>query len=138
MVSEHQSRNFAPELLSETFSWATFGNGMVAIGSGMMANSLVDVTKSFVSPFLASAAFLVVGGVVVYLRWVENYGERSADASDSGVVQSLKKGLRAVRSDMSIFSVGTIVALFESSMYTFVFLWGPVLEQMEPSGCKLI
>lgn len=37
--------------------------------------------------------------------------------------------------DVSILSVGSIVSLFESSMYTFVFLWGPVLEQEEPKEC---
>lgn len=32
MVSHHYSRGFHQDLLSTTFAWATFGNGLVAIG----------------------------------------------------------------------------------------------------------
>ena len=37
MVSEHEHLGFAPELLGDTFGLAYFGNGMVAIAAGVVA-----------------------------------------------------------------------------------------------------
>lgn len=125
MVSEHFSRGFPPELLSATFSWATYGNAVVAILSGLLANFAVDFTGSLVSPFMMSALLLAIGGLVVMNTWGENYGEiKSSQQAQS----SLMKGFKAMRNDLSISAVGIVVALFESTMYIFVFLWGPVLE----------
>ena len=142
MVSEHHSRGFAEDLLSATFSWATFGNGLVAIASGVLANASVDLTSSFVAPFMLSMLFLLFGLVIVLKSWKENYGERqpsdspnspsylNAAANDEESSQlSLVEGLKIVMSDIRILSTGMIVSLFEGSMYTFVFLWGPVLEK---------
>lgn len=104
MVSEHNSQGkftvmdiykprvwvvgFSSDLLSDTFSWSTFGNSVVAILSGMIANTLVDWTGSFVSPFMASAIFLVIGGVLVYFTWSENYGERNVSSFPSEMAYS--------------------------------------------------
>jgi hypothetical protein len=132
MVSEHYSRGFPSELLAETFSWATFGNGIVAILSGIMANSVVDMTDSYVAPFMLAIVFLVSGGVLVQLTWTENYGKKDTGAvkiTAGSMTESLRSGMRTVLADPSIFAVGSIVALFEGSMYTFVFMWGPVLEE---------
>ena len=137
LVSEHHSRQFPEEWLSTTFSWATYGNGFVAIISGVIANVVVDMSKSFVAPFVVSALFLAFGGFIVHTTWKENYGESESvsdrnhdNPSDDGSWWngSLIQGFQSIRSDVSILSVGTMVALFEGSMYTFVFLWGPILE----------
>ena len=45
MVCEHDARGFAPEWLSETFSTAAFGNSVVAITAGMVAQSAADSVK---------------------------------------------------------------------------------------------
>ena len=37
MVSEHEHLGFAPQLLGDTFGLAYFGNGMVAIAAGVVA-----------------------------------------------------------------------------------------------------
>lgn len=37
MVSEHTEQGFPPELIGDTFGLAYFGNGMVAIGAGVVA-----------------------------------------------------------------------------------------------------
>ena len=39
--------------------------------------------------------------------------------------------------DVSIFATGTIQYCFESAMYTFVFLWSPVLEKAAGDGIVL-
>jgi MFS transporter, MFS domain-containing protein family, molybdate-anion transporter len=70
--------------------------------------------------------FLIFGGLVVWKTWKENYGDRSE--ANSGKV-SLVEGMRFVMNDVRILATGMIVSLYEGSMYTFVFLWGPVLEK---------
>lgn len=155
LVSEHHSRGYPEEWLSSTFSWATYGNGFIAILSGVIANVSVDITGSFIAPFVVSAVFLVFGGVVVLRTWSENYGESSithlhsspsSSASSNSPVSSgspmsplaidddkshssLVQGLIDIKNDVRVLFVGLIVSMFEGCMYTFVFLWGPVLEE---------
>jgi hypothetical protein len=82
---------------------------------------------------MASAVFLAIGGLTVQYTWGENYGEQTkSTATSTAGSMSLVKGMRAVMNDPSILAVGLIVALFESSMYIFVFEWGPVLEKYVP------
>ncbi|CAJ0825050.1 3803_t:CDS:2 [Entrophospora sp. SA101] len=103
MVSEHFSRGFPPPLLSDTFSNATFGNGLVAIFSGLLANLLVK-NYGVTTPFMASIVFFAVAAVVISSTWKENYG------------------------NSRVLAVGAVQSLYEASMYTFVFFWGPFLE----------
>lgn len=127
MVSEHHKRGFDESWVSMTFSWATFGNGLVAIASGVIANAAVDLSSSYIAPFMMSAVFLVIGGIIVFRTWPENYGEKGVSLKEAKF--SLIEGLKLVAKDIRILSTGVIVSFFEGSMYTFVFLWGPVLEK---------
>ena len=74
MVSEHRARGFAPAWLSQTFAYATLGNGLVAIGAALAASSVADAF-GFVAPFMAALALLVVCGTAVVVGWGENYGD---------------------------------------------------------------
>ncbi|TPX62511.1 hypothetical protein PhCBS80983_g00239 [Powellomyces hirtus] len=130
MVSEHLSRGFREALLSDTFSWSTFLNGLVAIMSGILANFLSE-QFGFVAPFMGSMAFLIVAGVVVQGTWRENYG---SDKPSSGGGSSIRDAARAIWQDPAILAVGVMQCFFESAMYTFVFLWSPVLEHASASG----
>ena len=110
---------------------------------------------------MLSASFLVLGGFLVQKTWSENYGDRSQVGgwlsipqiththtltwkpvdSEGLMTSSLVRGLNIIRTDWSILAVGVMVSLFEGSMYTFVFLWGPVLESSctyEDKICMLI
>ncbi|KAJ1343656.1 hypothetical protein BSLG_001804 [Batrachochytrium salamandrivorans] len=120
MVSEHRSRGFDDSLLSETFAWSTFVNGLVAIISGVIANYSVDVW-GLVSPFMIAVVFLMVAMVVIQLTWTENYGSK----------------VSRVINCPSILAVGAMQFGFESAMYTFVFLWSPVLEKYAGPTVKL-
>ncbi|KAI8593331.1 hypothetical protein BDZ88DRAFT_493222 [Geranomyces variabilis] len=134
MVSEHHSRGFREVLLSDTFSWSTFLNGLVAIMSGILAN-FVSESYGFVAPFMASMFFLVVAAVVVQTTWKENYGSNkpSGSSGDSGK-SSIREAARAIWVDPAILAVGVMQCFFESAMYSFVFLWAPVLEHASASG----
>jgi MFS family permease len=128
MVGEHNKRGFSPELLSDTFSKATFGNGIVAIVSGLMADTSVYALGTLVAPFMLSAVFLVFGGTIVSKVWNENYGEEPASVNQGNDL-TIWKGFQMILKDFKILHTGVIVSLFEGTMYTFVFLWGPVLEK---------
>jgi len=122
MVYEHNQRGFAAQLLSKTFSLAVFGNGVAAILAGVVA-SLVTIQWGFVAPFMVSLVCLVVSSIYVAYAWGENYGnsEMKLNKVFSGALEALK--------DRKILLLGTVQSLFEASMYIFVFLWTPMLEQ---------
>jgi len=147
LVCEHNARGYESKLLSGTFSWMYFGNSLCAILAGMMAEAAADrvpltATSSppwyyggYCSPFDLSAMFLVVALALITVFWNENYGERSArqlEASRAGYLESASASLHApikmMMDDPSIVLCGTVVSLFEGSMYIFVFNWTPSIS----------
>jgi len=128
MVTEHKSRNFPNELLSDTFSLATFGNGIVAIGAGIVA-SLVADNFGFVAPFMVSLVLLIVGSIIVSSSWKENYGDSNVDISGTFV-----NAWQGMKQDIKIPILGLVQSLFEAAMYTFVFMWTPALQAAIPEG----
>ncbi|CAA2994649.1 molybdate-anion transporter-like [Olea europaea subsp. europaea] len=127
LVAEHFKRNFDQQWLSLTFSKAIFfGNGLVAIISGLFGNLLVDTfSLGPVSPFDAAACFLAVGMAIILSSWSENYGDPS---ENKDLLAQFKGAAVAIASDEKIALLGAIQSLFEGSMYTFVFLWTPALS----------
>lgn len=123
MVSEHLSRGFDPSLIGNTFSMMITLNGLVAIGSGFVAQWAVDVFEHPVAPFDVSALCLLIGTVVVYFSWSENYGETKLN-----MVNQMSEGIRKVTKDSRVLFTGLQQSLFEGAMYTFVFMWTPTLE----------
>eukprot|EP00042_Codosiga_hollandica_P027991 m.143829 g.143829 ORF g.143829 m.143829 type:complete len:435 (+) comp52650_c0_seq1:41-1345(+) len=122
MVSEHNSRNFDPELLNDTFSKATFGNGVGAVLAGLVAGAAAE-TWGYVAPFLICLIPLALVGIIVSHTWVENYGDQKIE-----VVNSLQSAWTAVKTDRKILYLGAGQAAFEGAMYTFVFMWTPALD----------
>jgi len=127
LVAEHFKKGFDESLLGSTFSRAVFyGNGLVAILAGVLANFLVDsLDLGPVAPFDAAIVFLSVGGVIILLTWAENKG--SGDQRAGVVAQFLEAG-RVILNDRNVFLLGCMQALFEGAMYSFVFLWTPSLS----------
>eukprot|EP01060_Flectonema_neradi_P030787 TRINITY_DN453_c1_g1_i4.p1 TRINITY_DN453_c1_g1~~TRINITY_DN453_c1_g1_i4.p1 ORF type:complete len:281 (+),score=45.96 TRINITY_DN453_c1_g1_i4:708-1550(+) len=124
MVSEHNSRGFDGDWIGGTFSLAVAGNGLVAIASGFAAQGAVWAYNGHpVAPFDLSALALILGTLLITFTWPENYGDSQASQS-----QGLQKALTAVKNDSKIAMLGLIQALFEGAMYTFVFVWTPILE----------
>ncbi|RUO95413.1 hypothetical protein BC936DRAFT_144110, partial [Jimgerdemannia flammicorona] len=99
---------FPATLLSITFSTAVFFNGLVAIFSGIIANKAVEL-GGYKAPFVTSIGFLALAAGVMSSAWSENYGD-----------------------DTNILALGTAQTLFESSMYVFVLLYTPALENSLP------
>lgn len=123
MVSEHLSRGFEPSLIGETFSLMITLNGIVAIGSGFVAQWAVDIFEHPVAPFDVSAALLILGTWVVSTQWSENFGDARFN-----MLEQMQEGLQKVARDPRIVFTGLQQSLFEGAMYTFVFMWTPTLE----------
>ena len=128
VVAEHFSRNFDGELLGDIFSRAVFfGNGLVAIVAGVVANYLVrDFGYGPLAPFDLAMVVLTIGAIVITTTWNENYGSRNTGGS---VFDQFQKGFQTIRNDRRVFYLGCMQGLFEASMYTFVFLWTPAMTK---------
>jgi MFS family permease len=125
MVYEHNKRGFSAEGLSQTFSYATFGNGIVAILSGLASSAVAD-HFGYVAPFMMALGLLVLGSIIVFVSWTENYGDTSVDVSGT-----FSNAINALKSDSKVIILGIVQSLFEASMYTFVFMWTPALQEEE-------
>mgnify|MGYP000279396884 FL=1 len=80
-----------------TFSKAVFfGNGLIAILSGLFANFLAEtLSLGPVSPFDAASCVLAVGMAIIVYTWSENYG----DASDNkNLLHQFKTAASAIAS----------------------------------------
>jgi len=80
MVCEHNAKGFDEGLLSDTFSWATFGNGLVAIVSGVIANWAADY-YGVVAPFMVAIGMFTLAAGVIIAFWGENFGQTSVSHS---------------------------------------------------------
>lgn len=127
LVAEHFKRGFSGDWLGGTFSQAVFlGNGLMAILAGLTAHTLVETVQlGPVAPFDAASVVLLVGGFIVFTTWTENYGDASEHSSP---LDGFTKAAKLIATEPKIALLGAMQALFEGSMYTFVFLWTPALS----------
>jgi len=127
MVCEHFKNGFDSSLLGDTFSYATFGNGLVAVLAGLVANTAAD-SFGYSAPFVVAILPLSVVASVVYCSWPENYGNQTIS-----IGASLTKAFGLIRNDSRIAALGLAQSCFEGAMYTFVFMWTPALKSVAES-----
>jgi predicted MFS family arabinose efflux permease len=125
MVCEHNKQGFENSLLGDTFSYATFGNGLVAVIAGLVANTAAH-TSGYVAPFVVAILPLGVVAVMVSMTWTENYGNQQQN-----MLTALSRGFDLIRRDLRIAALGMAQSCFEGAMYTFVFMWTPALKSRE-------
>lgn len=134
MVSEHRALGFPEEWLADTFSWASFGNGLAAIAAGLLAQVCQDRLGE-IGPFQAAIAFTILALPFVWC-WRENYGESGgaqgaggelAEGEDKMSASLGAAGLKAIMNDRKVLLVGAVNSFFEGSMYSFVFMWVPTM-----------
>jgi hypothetical protein len=146
LIRSHANLDLPKSFLSKSFSYAAYGNSVIAILAGLMANQATEMypmtnlsgniyAGGYLNPFdMALMALLVCGGGAALL-WGENYGESSGndeDKSDHGRRHNwhdgLKNALTTTLRNRDVFLCGVISSLFEGSMYIFVFMWTPLLK----------
>ncbi|KAJ7785333.1 hypothetical protein DFH07DRAFT_948411 [Mycena maculata] len=136
LISAATSHALPQADLSTIMGRATLVNGLVATGAGVFSNQLVGVTGSFAAPFVASGGLLIVAWGVIRGTWLENYGGGggAGDKADPFQIQRLKIALRIVQEDPRLLVLGLTQTCFEGSMYLFVFLWVPSLQEASLMG----
>jgi hypothetical protein len=145
LIRSHSDLELPKSFLSKSFSWAAYGNSVIAILAGLMANQatemypMVNVSGNiyvggFLNPFDLSLGALLLCGGGAYFLWGENYGTVDCDdeKSDAGRRNNwhdgLKNALTTTLRNRDVFLCGIISSLFEGSMYIFVFMWTPLLK----------
>jgi hypothetical protein len=120
MVSEHRSRGFPEPWLQSTFARSTLLNG----GAAILAAGVAQVTAElwgYTAPFLCAIPCL---GLAFWLMrsWPENVGDATLS-----MWATLANGWNAFRRDSALRYLGTCEALFEASVYIWVFFWTPAV-----------
>jgi hypothetical protein len=65
--------------------------------AGLVASAVADY-YGYVAPFMVSLGLLVLGSVIVFGSWTENYGDSTIDISGTftNAIHALKQGLAAL------------------------------------------
>ena len=117
MVTEHRRRGFPEELLASTFSICSWGNGVVAIVAGFLAQIAADISGD-IGPFQL-AILLTALSLLLILFWRENYGGDSSESSQSSTGSSILRSCRVIVRHPRILFLGLSQAFFEGAIYTF-------------------
>ena len=125
MVCEHGKKGFQGNLIGNIFSLATFGNGLIAVVAGLLANSAA-ASFGYVAPFVIALIPLSLCGFVINYTWSENYGNQQ-----QSIWSSMVTGFTLIQSDPRIAALGLSQSCFEGAMYTFVFMWTPALTNSD-------
>ncbi|KAG7448548.1 DUF791-domain-containing protein [Guyanagaster necrorhizus] len=116
---------------------ATLLNGFVATGAGVVSNGIVSISSSFASPFIASGALLMLAWGLMRVSWIENYGHGGSTTDDDWDIfqtSRLRAAWNIVQHDSLLLTLGLTQTCFEGSMYLFVFLWVPSLQEVSMSS----
>ncbi|EKX52644.1 hypothetical protein GUITHDRAFT_161244 [Guillardia theta CCMP2712] len=147
MVAEHGKHFYPSEWLSQTFSLATVGNGIVAIAAGWLGALVRDsfdrsvasllfsphipIPHSLVAPFDLAIVFLALAMAVIWFTWAENKGESSLASGrydDNGKVQVMLRR-RDVHLCACLHELIEGKQDIDLSCYK-VFMWTPKLEPL--------
>ncbi|KAN0131956.1 DUF791 domain containing protein [Lactarius tabidus] len=145
LVSSSSSAALHSEDLSTIMGRATLVNGFVATAAGIVSNQLVEWNDGgFRSPFVASGCLLLLAWAVISGSWSENYGGGAGAvatqvSADIFQIRRLGAAWRIVAADPVLLVLGLTQTIFEGSMYLFVFIWVPTLQEssLNPSSLPL-
>jgi len=153
LIKAHTVAKLDSSFISKSYAAAAYGNSVVAIVTGLVANNLASSTEmhpliesanfyvgGYLRPFDAAFFGLIICAVLTSFTWDENYGERIGEKQASPTngspefVRALQSALSTTMNDTDIFRCGMIASLFEGSMYIFVFMWTPMLTNLTDDG----
>jgi hypothetical protein len=138
LISSSNAAGLPDSDLSRIMGRASLVNGFAATGAGMVSNQLVASSHNFGSPFALSGVVLVLAWFVIAGSWSENYGSSGTDvnAKSTGLFQlnRLSQAWKIARKDKVLLVLGLTQTCFEGSMYLFVFMWVPALQEASHSS----
>jgi hypothetical protein len=77
-----------------------------------------------IGPFKVAIALTALALVFVVF-WEENYGGNQSGSDDQGRLD--QEAWELIKTDRKVLLLGSVNALFEGSMYSFVFMWVPTM-----------
>eukprot|EP00551_Chaetoceros_affinis_P013348 CAMPEP_0203686140 /NCGR_PEP_ID=MMETSP0090-20130426/48909_1 /ASSEMBLY_ACC=CAM_ASM_001088 /TAXON_ID=426623 /ORGANISM="Chaetoceros affinis, Strain CCMP159" /LENGTH=506 /DNA_ID=CAMNT_0050555357 /DNA_START=79 /DNA_END=1599 /DNA_ORIENTATION=- len=137
--------------LSKSFAAAQYGNSIVAISAGLLANQVassgplvpmfadeddedaVVYKGGYLNPFDMALVVLVIATFVAATTWDENFGETKEDAQSAKNKRwydAFTSAFYTTIHSKEILYTGLICSLFEGSMYIFVFMWTPAMQAL--------
>lgn len=127
---EHlEKHDFPKEWIPITFGLATFVSSIAAIVAGVLADVLAHwFGWGPPSPYFLAGPVLIGVAIAILIKWSENYGPEDSRLSRKLLRQSFLEGLKSICTKSEVFLVGSIQALFESTIFIFVFIWTPTLS----------
>uniref|UniRef100_A0A7S3L5Q9 Molybdate-anion transporter n=1 Tax=Amphora coffeiformis TaxID=265554 RepID=A0A7S3L5Q9_9STRA len=154
LIRAHADSNLK-SWISKSFTWAAYGNSIVAIASGIIADHATETSTmhsvqntvfhigGYLVPFDLALVVSVACGVAALYFWEENYGtdEHSEldGLSEKGSPQhagGLRTAFFVTIRSREILLCGIVSCLYEGSMYIFIFMWTPALMRLS-QGEKL-
>jgi hypothetical protein len=110
-----------------TFNHIAFGNGIMAVVAGLLADFVARWLKfGPVSPFILAVPVLVMVSLLVTLLWTENKSTQQEEVNLEELKMSFKESFKSITPD--VFMIGVIESVFESSLFVFVFIWTPAIS----------
>jgi MFS family permease len=144
LIRAHADADLPKQCLSKSFSWAAFGNSIIAITAGLIANKIahagpmtpvtdVIYQGGYLNPFDLALVALVFCAFGARFLWEENYGEDNNNEATNEKGRGkwhdgLKNALTTTLRNRDVLLCGLISSFFEGSMYIFVFMWTPLLK----------
>eukprot|EP01147_Barroeca_monosierra_P005300 gene5300-7072_t len=130
MIYHHNKMGFPEEWVSKTFALSTFGNGVVAVVAGLLANFAAELNGHHpLRPFLLAVCFLILCAYLIMMYW---------DIDDPDVLlhknAPIAQSLETIFQSKRIVFLGIIQCTFEAAVYMFVFLWTPALDPQHVGG----
>jgi len=157
LIKAHTLANLDKTYLAKSFSTAFYGNSIIAIIAGLIANNAAGHNEmelisnedkytwlykgGYLNPFDVAILVLTICGVLAMFLWDENYGEDSVASDEEGSSTRNKTSSFTCCSDMlhaynilvrnrDILLCGIVSSVFEASMYVFVFMWTPAMTTL--------
>ncbi len=142
-----------PAELGKLLGRLTLVSSVAAVASGFVADGVVGWTGTFASPFGVSGACLVVAGMVIGAAWKENSGGEDGQEGEGSTgfreaVGLLRRGewrewrmraeakadTRGPPADPSLLMLLVVNTVVETTMYLWVALWVPSLQDTLAEG----
>lgn len=130
LIRAHADANLK-SWLSKSFTWAAYGNSVVAIASGLLANHAAHGSSmhavreevlymgGYLEPFDIALVVSLACGLAAMQLWEENYGEEGSDGKEGGGewYDGLRTAFTATMRSHEILLCGMVISLYEGSMY---------------------
>lgn len=123
------------KFLKQKFLKKLFKNATVYDGAfSLLITSISAVLYTnygLFSPIYFSMSFSIVGGILIFSLWNENYGEENNKKS---IIENLIEGVEEIRNDEKVFLIGVIESIINAAFGLFLFGWTPLLSSISVDG----